>query len=161
MVLLSRTALIEVRPCSVVTAILVDCAPLHRPYIADEGNVMLLGYFVSTVNIGVARQWQPRGGGDADPAEQIYSVALGGEPEVEAGHLSTASVEVEVGIDGPEGAWTQFVRQVIREAVIDVQVEVEPVAWDSVQLAGLEMMNLDEVARAHDGNKLRPSRAGG
>ena len=106
---------------------------------------MLLGYFVSTVNMGVARQWQPRGGRNADPAELIYSVALGGEHDVEVRCFGAASVEIEVGVDRPEGGWTQFGRQMIGKAVVDVQVEVEPVAWDSVQFAGLEVLNFDET----------------
>jgi hypothetical protein len=85
-----------------------------REDIADERDVILLrDIIVLAVNVGIARKWQPRGTRDADAAEQVDPVALCSKHDVEAWRPFAASVEVEVGIDGPEGTRPAFGRQVV------------------------------------------------
>ena len=121
-----------------------------------------LAHVVLAVDLRVARQRQPGRGRDADAAEQVGAVALGGEDDVEAGRLFAAAVEVEVRVDGPEGTGPQVGRQVIPQAVVDIQIQVEALSGDAIQRHGLEMLDLDESLErpvAIDAGRLGPQDA--
>ena len=82
------------------------------------------------------------------PPKQVDPIALGGEHDVEARRLLAAPVEIEVGVDGPEGAGSQLGRQVIPQAVVDVQVEVEALSGHTVQVAGWKCSTSTNRSRA-------------
>src|ERR1700678_1680021 len=48
-------------------------------------------------------------------------------------------------VDGPPGPWAQVRRQVIAQAVVDIEVKVESLAGNTIQFAGLEMFDLDDL----------------
>ena len=112
--------------------------------IAHERDVVLLGHVMLAVNIRVTGQGKPRGGSHADPPKQLDPIALRGEHNVEARGLLPAPVEIEVRVNRPESAGSQLARQVIPQAVVDIQVEVEALAGHAFQVSRLEVLDLNE-----------------
>jgi hypothetical protein len=96
------------------------------------------------MDVRVTSQRQPVRGGNADPAEQIDASALRCEDDVEARGLLAVAVEIEMGVDGPEGRGPQLGRETVREAVIDIQVEIESTSRHSIKFTRLEVLNFDE-----------------
>jgi hypothetical protein len=72
--------------------------------VADEAEVILLGQIVLAVDGRVAGQGQPNSRADAGAAKRLGAVTLGGEGQVAGAGLGQAAVEIQVRVDGPEGA---------------------------------------------------------
>lgn len=96
------------------------------------------------VNFGVAGQGQPDGRFDPRSAEQVGPVALGREREVRVACFFHAPVGIQMRIDSPPGARAKRRRQQVAKAIVDVEIQVEPLPGNGLQLAGPEMHGLDE-----------------
>ena len=156
---IKRDACRRIRACHVIEVALADerivvpalnqpeqIATRPRKHVAHERNVVLLGHvIVLAMDTRITRQRQPRSRSDPDATEQINPVALGGKHQVKPRRLLTAAVEIKVRVDGPEGTRPAIRRQVIAQAVIDVQVKVEA--------------HCEEFARAHEAGSAEPRRS--
>ena len=94
------------------------------------------------------------------PAQPIGPVALSGKYQIKAAGSAQARVEVHMGVNGPEDGGAQLGRQAVVEAIVDIEIKVTPLAWDMVELIGLEMGDVDESfqgAPAVDAGCLGPS----
>jgi len=112
--------------------------------IADERDVVLLLAMLLPVHGGIAGERQPGRRGDAALAQEPGPVALGGEDKIEVPRLLQAPVEVHVRIDGPPGARPQLGWMAVRQAVVDLQVEIESLPGHALQLARSEMFDLGD-----------------
>ena len=111
-----------------------------RKNIAHKRDVILLGDIVLAVDLRVASQRQPGRRCDSRAAQLVGPVTLGGEDQVKALCLLPRPGKVEMGVDGPPGAGAQVRRQVIAQAVVDIQIKVEALAGNAFELTGLEML---------------------
>ena len=120
---------------------------------------MLLGNFMLSVDLRIARQRQPVCRGDSRPAKPIGPVALGGEHQIKAAGFAQARVEIDVCVDGPEDGRMQLGRQAIVEPIIDMDEEVKPLAGDLVKLMGRKWVTSTSRSR-RAGSTRRSSQAG-
>src|SRR5580698_7676870 len=103
------------------SGIAAESAPAIHPVslenVPDERDFVLLGNIIMlAMNTRIARQRQPRCRSDADAAQQIDPVALGGKHQVEAWRLFAAAIKIKVRINRPESGRPAICGQVIAQS---------------------------------------------
>ena len=120
---------------------------------------MCLLNVATAMDVGVAREWKPVCRGNSLRLEPGGTVALCGEDEVKWFGFLAAPVKVEVCVDRPPRRRSQLSRQVILQAVVDIQIEVESVRWESMRARPDGSAPRRRTIRVHGDNKRPSSRA--
>ena len=113
--------------------------------VPDEADVVPLRHVVLAVDFGIAGKRQPLRRGNPLAVQPLCPVALRGQHEVEVLGLGAVPLEIQVGVDRPERAGAQVAGKPVPQTVVDVQVQVEAAAGDVRQIAGQEVLDLNEL----------------
>ncbi len=112
--------------------------------VPDERDIMGFLHVVAAMDIGITRQREPLRWGYSLRLELGGAIALGRKDEVKGFGLLAAPHKVKVRIDRPPGRRMQLGRQVILEAVIDIQVEVEALPRNGREFVGAEVDDINK-----------------
>ena len=92
---------------------------------AHERDGVELGDIVLAMDLRIASQRQPGRRSDSRAARFFGPVTLSGEDQVEALCLLAEPSKIEVCVDGPPRAGMELRGQVIAQAIVDIEIEVE------------------------------------